>query len=102
MSVAAGWYSDPLGRHEYRYWGGGAWTEHVADRGIAGKDPLSAVSTAPVSASRMATPPAAVPAPLAAPPLAQAPPTVGTAPQRSAVRVPRFRSRRAVPGLGWC
>jgi hypothetical protein len=30
---AAGWYPDPGGVHEYRFWDGSAWTEHVADRG---------------------------------------------------------------------
>jgi putative membrane protein len=33
-SVApSGWYPDPSGRHERRYWHDGRWTEHVADRG---------------------------------------------------------------------
>ena len=33
-SVApSGWYPDPSGRHERRYWHDGCWTEHVADRG---------------------------------------------------------------------
>lgn len=34
-----GWYPDPLGRHERRYWDGGKWTEHVASRGRQGVDP---------------------------------------------------------------
>lgn len=29
----ADWYPDPAGRHEYRYWDGNAWTEHVSDSG---------------------------------------------------------------------
>ena len=36
----AGWHRDPTGRHETRYWDGGAWTEHVADGGVAGVDPV--------------------------------------------------------------
>ena len=33
-SVApSGWYPDPSGRHERRYWHDGRWTEHVANRG---------------------------------------------------------------------
>ncbi len=33
-SVApSGWYPDPSGHHEQRYWHDGRWTEHVADRG---------------------------------------------------------------------
>lgn len=39
-AVAAGWYPDPAGRHEQRYWDGSAWTEHIADAGTAGSDPL--------------------------------------------------------------
>lgn len=29
----AGWYPDPYGRHESRYWDGQRWTEHVASHG---------------------------------------------------------------------
>jgi putative membrane protein len=28
-----GWYPDPSGRHQHRYWDGGRWTEHVYDEG---------------------------------------------------------------------
>ena len=42
----AGWLQDPAGRHQYRYWDGAAWTEHVADDGQQAVDPLEA---APVS-----------------------------------------------------
>jgi hypothetical protein len=35
------WYADPTGRHEYRYWDGGAWTANVADAGSASLDPLA-------------------------------------------------------------
>ena len=38
---AAGWYPDPLGRHEHRYFDGSVWTSHVADAGRAAEDPLS-------------------------------------------------------------
>lgn len=34
-----GWLPDPTGRHDHRYWDGAAWTEHVADAGVAGNDP---------------------------------------------------------------
>jgi len=27
----SGWYPDPSGRHEQRYWHDGRWTEHVGD-----------------------------------------------------------------------
>jgi hypothetical protein len=36
----AGWYADPSGRHEYRYWDGTYWTAGVADGGITAADPL--------------------------------------------------------------
>ncbi len=32
------WLPDPSGRHELRWWDGGAWTEHVSDGGVAGTD----------------------------------------------------------------
>jgi hypothetical protein len=34
------WYKDPMGRHQYRYWDGAAWTQDVADSGHASIDPL--------------------------------------------------------------
>jgi Protein of unknown function (DUF2510) len=34
----AAWYPDPLHRHEFRYWEGKKWTEHVADAGRASVD----------------------------------------------------------------
>jgi hypothetical protein len=33
------WHPDPGGRHQYRYWDGSHWTEHVSDHGRAGTDP---------------------------------------------------------------
>jgi uncharacterized RDD family membrane protein YckC len=35
----ARWAADPLGRHQYRYWDGAQWTEHVSDNGLVGVDP---------------------------------------------------------------
>ncbi len=35
----AGWFADPSGRHQQRYWDGVAWTEHVADAGATSVDP---------------------------------------------------------------
>ena len=34
----AGWHQDPLGRHQFRYWDGAQWTEHVSDAGVVGLD----------------------------------------------------------------
>ncbi len=38
-AVPAGWYADPAGRFELRYWDGGAWTEHVSRAGQQYTDP---------------------------------------------------------------
>ena len=38
-SVPAGWYADPAGRYELRYWDGSAWTEHVSRAGQQYTDP---------------------------------------------------------------
>ena len=37
--VPAGWYADPSGRFELRYWDGNAWTEHVSRAGQQFTDP---------------------------------------------------------------
>lgn len=37
-----GWHADPSGRHQFRYWDGSDWTEHVLDSGVAAEDPLPA------------------------------------------------------------
>lgn len=34
------WHPDPLGRHQYRYWDGEQWSEHVADDGRTSLDPI--------------------------------------------------------------
>ena len=34
----AGWYPDPSGRHELRYWDGKGWTSHVRDGAVQGTD----------------------------------------------------------------
>ncbi len=39
-SALFGWYSDPTGRHELRFFDGRGWSEHVADAGTAGTDAL--------------------------------------------------------------
>ena len=40
VTVKADWLTDPVGRHQYRYWDGTSWTDHVADDGNASVDPL--------------------------------------------------------------
>ena len=51
----AAWHPDPVGRHEYRWWDGSQWTEHVADGGVAAVDPLD--SAAPAQTDTDATAP---------------------------------------------
>lgn len=41
MTNPAAWHPDPTAAHEYRWWDGTRWTEHVADGGQASVDPLS-------------------------------------------------------------
>ena len=35
----AGWYGDPMGRYEHRYWNGSVWTENVRDERSTGRRP---------------------------------------------------------------
>ena len=39
--AAAGWFADPAGRHEVRFYDGTAWTDQVADNGLRSQEPLS-------------------------------------------------------------
>lgn len=36
----AGWYPDPLGGHQHRYWDGMTWSDSVSDDGIVTSQPL--------------------------------------------------------------
>ena len=40
QAPVAGWYPDPTGRHELRYWDGTAWTDFVHDGDRSDTDPL--------------------------------------------------------------
>ncbi|MEO5838644.1 MAG: phospholipid scramblase-related protein [Acidimicrobiales bacterium] len=42
-----GWFPDPLGRHEQRYWDGQQWSEHVTSHGRQGVDPPGAPQQLP-------------------------------------------------------
>ena len=55
---APGWNPDPTGRHEYRYWDGGRWTDDVSDNGVTGADPVDGAPdpTASVDPTRQFTP----------------------------------------------
>ena len=72
----ARWAPDPVGRHQYRYWDGAQWTEHVSDDGMVTADP-PVVSPPPVSSSALPAEP--VPGTGAAS-WGQAPATWGQAP----------------------
>lgn len=39
---AAGWHSDPSGRHQLRYWDGQSWTDQVSDNGVSSTDAMAA------------------------------------------------------------
>jgi hypothetical protein len=113
----AGWYPDPRGRHEHRYFDGTTWTDHVADDGRGSMDPVNAASPPsgpPTTPTADAPPPApgTSPTSLGFPPSAAAPPpasdrtpgwypepipmpTGGTGGSRRASRQPR-RAKRAV------
>lgn len=65
----AGWWPDPLGRHEMRYHDGERWTEHVSDQGTVSVDPIPAPAA-----------PAPMPAPQPASPFASPPPGMPTQP----------------------
>ncbi|MGH9234177.1 MAG: DUF2510 domain-containing protein [Acidimicrobiales bacterium] len=43
---APGWNPDPSGRHEYRYWDGGSWTDDVSDNGVTSVDPVAGGASA--------------------------------------------------------
>jgi len=40
-TLAARWMNDPTGRHQYRYWDGGNWTENVYDAGVESRDSVT-------------------------------------------------------------
>jgi Protein of unknown function (DUF2510) len=40
LTPAAGWYPDPSGRHQHRWWSGSEWSDQVVDDGFGRADPL--------------------------------------------------------------
>jgi hypothetical protein len=55
----ARWAPDPLGRHQYRYWDGSQWTDHVSDDGVVQSDPPVVGPPAAAAASAGAADPVA-------------------------------------------
>jgi hypothetical protein len=45
--TAPGWLRDPFFKHEYRYWSGSEWTDHITDNGVPGVDPPPSKSDPP-------------------------------------------------------
>jgi hypothetical protein len=45
----AGWHPDPVGRHDFRFWSGSAWTKHVSDQGLQTEDPIDPITPQPVT-----------------------------------------------------
>jgi uncharacterized RDD family membrane protein YckC len=80
--MAGEWHPDPTGRHQYRYWDGARWTDHVADGGVSGFDPLvapAAEATATAAGAPIASgPPPAWPV---GAPMPTAPPAYPPAPR---------------------
>lgn len=71
MSTSAGWYPDPRGEHEHRWWDGARWTEHVATAERSSRAPVTPPGPSGGPASSAAGPPpvgASPPPPPARPP----------------------------------
>lgn len=55
------WQPDPAGRHEYRYFDGVRWTDHVADHGQSTKDPYTLPPPGPTAPAVAPTAPVPTP-----------------------------------------
>jgi len=51
-SVSAGWFADPIGAFEYRYWDGTSWTSYVASNGVQSISPIE--ESAPIVEEKFA------------------------------------------------
>jgi hypothetical protein len=82
--IPAGWKPDPRGRHEYRYWDGTQWTDHVSDSGEVSSDPVGDITPpTDVEKSAIFTPEETAVAPTtesAGPPSASEPPAAAEPP----------------------
>lgn len=92
QQVPTGWYPDPTGRHELRYWAQGRWQASVSDANRVSGDPVGTATFPPPTvgvtagaaamveaAAAPAQPAAAAPAPSSSAPAAPAP-TAGPGP----------------------
>jgi len=55
-AVPGGWYRDPTGRHELRYWDAARWTSYVADQGRQSNDSIVGDYAAPIAAESASAP----------------------------------------------
>ena len=94
MSTSSGWHSDPLQHHQYRYWSGSEWTEHVSDGGTVSADPIWEPHPRPASTPTPLPHGSPLPPPTIAP--SAAPPVVATPAWTPAPAVVPARRRR-----GW-
>jgi hypothetical protein len=72
--TAAGWYADPTGRFDHRYWNGAAWTEHVSRAGVQATDGLPGAATPSEASGQQAIQWGAARASSSAMPLTASPP----------------------------
>lgn len=79
-SQPAGWHADPTRRHQYRYFDGVTWTDHVADAGIQSDDPMD--RPPPPSDPWQAEPTTTGDEPTTAPPATQHVPPSPSEPER--------------------
>jgi Protein of unknown function (DUF2510) len=77
-ALPPGWNPDPTGRHEYRYWDGGRWTDDVSDNGVTGVDAMASDQT--WTQHPPADPTAPYPPAAPYPPMTQGPPTTPYSP----------------------
>ena len=56
MTASAGWFDDPTGAHELRYWDGDEWTDHVADGGVTFRSPPEHRAPAPTRTTETSAP----------------------------------------------
>ncbi len=78
MSTPAGWYPDPTGRHQHRYFDGDDWTDSVADGQAVSSDPVKGGGPAAGGAGAGATQVISVPPQQPPAPGQSTPPTQGT------------------------
>lgn len=63
VPLPSGWWADPTGRHQFRWWTGSSWGSQVQTQGLQFDDPLLSVPPLPPVTMSFHTQPAPVPAP---------------------------------------